>query len=172
MRLYSSKIPIIARDIIRQLTSAGDIEVNNFQEAEMDIQSVLKEYLRLERDVTNEAKDIMERRALAHDQFGKVKRTVAEQKELPLGEEGLSYMCNQMAELLMASQFVDEIFASDANMRKSMKEILRRNMLVDEELDAEVRQRIRNLTEGSADWDVEYSKMMDQLKRNRGLEGE
>jgi uncharacterized protein len=172
MRLFNSKIPIIARDIVRQLTAAGDIEVNNHEEAELDIQSVLKEYLRMEREITDQAKDLMERRKLSHGQFGKIKRQIADQKDLPLGEEGITFMCNQILETFMQSNFVEEIFAGDAQMRRSMKELMRRHMLVDEELDAEVRQRIKNLTEGSTDWDVEYSRAMDQVKRNRGLTGE
>jgi len=54
-------------------------------------------------------------------------------------------------------------------MRKLMKSIFRRHMMVDEELDAEVRRRIKNLQEGTANWDVEYSKVMDQIKQARGL---
>jgi hypothetical protein len=53
-----------------------------------------------------------------------------------------------------------------------MKEIIRRHMLVDEELDAEVRNRIRNLQEGTANWDVEYAKVMEQIKQKRGIRDE
>jgi hypothetical protein len=42
-------------------------------------------------------------------------------------------------------------------------------MLVDEELDEEVRRKIKNLEEGTATWEVEYTKVLDQMKRNRGL---
>ena len=33
----------------------------------------------------------------------------------------------------------------------------------------EVRQRIKNLEEGTANWDVEYQKVMEQIKQKRGL---
>ena len=42
-------------------------------------------------------------------------------------------------------------------------------MQVDEELDQEVRQRIKNLQEGTAAWDVEYAKVMDQIKTKHGI---
>lgn len=169
MRLYKSKIPTIARDLIARLTDDGSIEVSEREEAELDIQSVLKEYLRVERDVTERTKDLLEKRGLPHEKFGRVKRAVAEERGLGLGEEGITWMCNQILETFMQSQFIEEIFAEDAALRRTMQQVIRRHMMVDEELDAEVRQRIKNLQEGSTHWDVEYDKVMDQMKRKRGL---
>lgn len=170
MRLYSAKIPIIARDIISELVADEDIEVNNREEAELDIQAVLKEYLRMDREITERTKDLLESRKLPHGQFGKIKRAVAEEKGFGLGEEGIIWICNQVLETFMQSRFIEEIFATDPDMRKKMRVILRRHMLVDEELDAEVRRRIQNLQEGTANWDVEYSKVMEQIKQKRGLD--
>jgi hypothetical protein len=169
MRLYSAKIPIIARDVIRDLTATGDIEVNNQEEAELDIQSVLKEYLRTDREITERTKDLIESRKLPHGHFGKIKRMVAEEKGFGLGDEGIIWICNQILETFMQSKFIEEIFASDADLRKKMRPIIRRHMLVDDELDAEVRKRIQNLQEGTANWDIEYSKVMEQIKAKRGL---
>ncbi|MCA9665420.1 MAG: DUF507 family protein [Myxococcales bacterium] len=169
MKLYSAKVPIIARDIIRQLTSAGQIEVTDVEEAELDIQSVLKEYIRRDRELTEAAKDVIEKRGLSHGQFGKVKRMLADQRKHGLGEEGIIWMCGQISETFMQSKFIEEIFATDVELRKSMTEILRRHMMVDEELDEEVRAKIRNLQEGTSSWDVEYAKVMEQIKRRRGL---
>ena len=169
MRLYSGKVPIIAREIVRQLTSLGHIEVNNREEAELDIQSVLKEYIRRDREVTEETKDTLERRRLPHGQFGKVRRLVAEQKGHEIGEDGILWMCNQILETFMQSQHVEEIFAKDSEMRRKMAAIVGRHMRVDEELDGAVRDRLKNLQEGSEQWDVEYKKVMEQLKRRQGL---
>jgi uncharacterized protein len=169
MRLYSAKIPIIARDIVGELADAGDIEVGNREEAELDIQAVLKEYLRTDRELTEKAKDLMEQRGLPREQFGKLKRAVADDKGFGLGEESQVWIANQILETFMHSQWVDEVFADDTELRKKMKVIIRRHMLVDEEIDGEVRQRIKNLQEGSTAWDVEYSKVMEQIKAKRGL---
>jgi uncharacterized protein len=169
MRLYSAKIPIIARDIIHQLTAEGDIEVSNLEEAELDIQAVLKEYLRTDRELTERTKDILEKRNLPREQFSKVKRAVAEEKAFGLGEEAIVWICNQVLETFMQSKFIDEIFSSDADLRKKMKVIIRRHMMVDEDLDLEVRQHIQNLQEGTATWDVEYAKIMEQIKHKHGI---
>lgn len=169
MRLYSGKIPTIAGEIVKHLVEAGDIAVVDRGEAEMDAQAVLKEYLRLDREITERTKDVLQKRGLPYEQFGKVKRTLAHEKGMGLGEEGLEWMTNQMIESFMQSPHVEEIFAEDGVLRKRMADILKKHMLVDDELDEEVRRKIKNLEEGTATWEIEYSKVLDQMKRNRGL---
>lgn len=169
MRLYSGKIPTIAGEIVKVLVESGDIAVSDRGEAEMDAQAVLKEYLRLDREITERAKDVLQKRGLPYEQFGKVKRTLAHEKGMGLGEEGLEWMTNQMIESFMQSPHVEEIFAEDGVLRKRMADVLKKHMLVDEELDEEVRRKIKNLEEGTATWEIEYTKVLDQMKRNRGL---
>jgi uncharacterized protein len=170
MRLYSGKIPAVASEIIRTLTEQGDIEVGDANEAQLDVEAVLKEYLRQDRELTDRTKDMLEQRGMPYDQFGKVKRALAEERGFGLGEEAINWICNQVLETFMQSAHVDEIYAEDATMRKKMRDILKKHMQVDEELDEEVRRRIKNLQEGTATWEVEYQKVLEQLKRNRGLE--
>src|SRR5437762_3083577 len=147
MRLYSGKIPVIGAELVKVLVEAGDIAVSDKAEAELDVQAVLKEYLRLEREITERAKDVLQKRNLPYEQFGKVKRALAGEKGLGLGEEGLDWMTNQMIESFMQSPHVEEIFADDGTLRRRMVDILKRHMMVEEELDAEVRRRIKNLEE-------------------------
>lgn len=170
MRLYSSKISVIAREVIQRLVADGDIETSNQEEAMLDVESVLREYLRLDREVTEQAKDMLEKRGLSHGQFGKVKRMVAERKGLGLGPEVITWICNQVLETFMHSNFIDEVYASDADMRRKMTAIMKHHMMVDDELDAEVRTRIKNLQEGTASWEIEYAKTMQQIKRKRGID--
>ncbi len=169
MRLYSAKVPVIARDIIKQLVEAEDIEVANGDEATLDIEAVLKEYVRLDREITEQTKDILERRKLPHGAFGKVKRALADEKGFGLGEDAIIWICNQLIETFMHSQFIEEVYSTDAELRRKMKLLLHRHMMVDEELDVEVRKRIRNMQEGTSNWDVEYGKVMDQIRRKRGI---
>ena len=170
MRLYSGKIPAVGTEIVKALVDAGDIAVADRAEAEMDVQAVLKEYLRVDREITEKAKDMLQKRSLPYEQFGKVKRALAGEKGFGLGEEGLDWMTTQMIESFMQSPHIDEIFVDDSVLRKRMTDILKKHMQVDEELDEEVRRRIKNLQEGTSTWEVEYSKVLDQIKRNRGLD--
>ena len=170
MRLYSGKIPLIGTEIVKNLAEAGDIEVTDRGEAEMDVQAVLKEYVRLDREITEKAKDLLQKKNLPYEQFGKIKRTLAGEKAFGLGEDGLEWMTTQMIESFMQSPHVEEIYVEDTVLRKRMGDILKKHMQVDEELDEEVRRRIKNLEEGTSTWEVEYGKVLDQIKRNRGLD--
>ena len=172
MKLYSGKIDLISSDLIRQLAAAGDIELGDPTEAELDVQAVLKEYIRVDRELTERAKDIMEIRGLPYSAFGRTKRGLAEQRDFGLAEEGMSWIATQLIEAFMQSNHVDEIFADDATLRRKIKEILARHMTLDEELDQEVRQRIKNLEEGTSSWDIEYKRVMDQMKQKHGVNKE
>ena len=67
MRLYSGKIPLIGTEIVKSLAESGDIEVTDRGEAEMDVQAVLKEYVRLDREITEKAKDLLQKRNLPYE---------------------------------------------------------------------------------------------------------
>ncbi len=169
MRLYAGKIPSIASEIVKALVEGEALSVLDRGEAELDVQAVMKEYIRLEREVTDKAKDLLSKRNLPYEHFGKIKRQVAAEKAFGLGDEGLDWMTTQMIESFMQSPHIEEVFADDATLRKRMTEILKKHMQIDEEIDAEVRRRIKNLEEGTATWEVEYQKALDQIKKNRHL---
>lgn len=169
MKLYASKISAISEELIRSLAEAGDIEVNDVPEAQLDIEAILKEYVRLDREFTDQAKDLLEQRKLSYGQFGKLKRGLAEEKGFALGEEATSYLASQMLESFMQSRFIEEVFADDTTLRRKTKELLRKHMMVEDELDAEVRQRIKNLEEGTSTWDLEYNKVMQQIREKHGI---
>ncbi|MDX2021755.1 MAG: DUF507 family protein [Deltaproteobacteria bacterium] len=170
MRLYSTKIPLIGTEVVKALLDEEAIAVSDRAEAELDVQAVLKEYMRLDREITDKAKDILQKKGLPYEQFGRVKRSVADEKKFALGDEGLDWITNQLIESFLNSPHIDEVFVEDNVLRKSMAAILKRHMAADGELDAEVRRRIRNLEEGTATWEVEYNKVLEQMKRNRGME--
>jgi hypothetical protein len=170
MRLYAGKIPVIAAEIVKTLVDNDELSVLDRGESELDIQAVLKEYLRLDRECTEKAKDLMQKRNLPYEHFGKIKRQLAAEKAFGLGDESLDWMTTQMIESFMQSPHVEEVFADDSTLRKRMTDILKRHMQIDDEIDAEVRRRIKNLEEGTATWEVEYQKALDQIKKNRRLD--
>jgi len=169
MRLYASKVPMIALDIVRVLTADKDIEVSNPREVEADVEAVLKEYLRMERNLTERAKDRVEAVGGGREDVQKVKRLLAEQSNMGLGGEGISYLVNQILAMLMQSTNVDEIFSEDDDIRRKCKKVLERHMAADDEVDQEVRNKIKNLQEGTKTWEVEYARVLEQVKRRRGV---
>ncbi len=169
MKLYTGKIPTLAQEMIQSLVSTNDIEVSDAHEAQLDIEAILKEYVRLDREITDKAKDTLEERKLAYGQFGKVKRALAEERGFALGEEATNWIANQILETFMHSAHIEEVYAEDVALRKKLKDVLKKHMMVDEELDQEVRRRIKNLEEGTQTWELEYAKAMEQIKRKHGL---
>jgi hypothetical protein len=169
MRLYSAKIPVIAMDIVRVLTAENDIETENPREVEADLEAVLKEYLRMERDLTERAKDRIEAVGGGREDVQKVKRLLAEQRNVGLGAESISYLLNQILAILMRSTHVDEVFSEDDVLRRKVKKLLERHMAAEEDLDKEVRAKMKHLEEGTRTWEVEYARVLEQVKRKHNL---
>jgi uncharacterized protein len=169
MRLYRGKIETIAEDIIRSLREAGDIELENEAEAKVDIESVLKEYLRLDKEIVEEAKNRMEIRGLGYSNLGRIKSQVAKERGGPGQDDILPYLLEQILNILFHSANIEEIYAEDAELRKKLTPILRKHMDVENDLDREVRSKIKNLQEGTSDFDVEYARVMEQIKQKRRL---
>ncbi|MCY1053906.1 MULTISPECIES: DUF507 family protein [Nannocystis] len=170
MRLYSSKISTIVEAVNKSLVDAGDLEVSDREEFKRDVESILKEYRRKDRELTDRAKDELERKKLAYSDLFKVKRSMAEDQDFGIGEEALNWIANQLLELFMQSKFVSEIYADDSVIRKKLKEILRRHMQADEDLDREVRRHLKHLTENTSTFEIEYQKQLELIKRKHGLD--
>lgn len=169
MRLFSSKVPVIAAEIVRKLVAEEDLEAESPSEVEKDVEAVLNEYLRLEREVTTKTKELMDGRKLPPTEFGRVKKSVAEQKGLKLGEDVIDFLLDQLVESFLYSNNVDEVFGADVDLRRKMAPILKKHMAVDDELDREVRGRLKHLEEGTPAWEIEYSKTLDVVKRSKGM---
>jgi hypothetical protein len=169
MRLYPAKIPTICSELVSALVSGGDIETEEPKEVEIDIASVLNQYLETDRAVTERAKDMMQARNMPQGEFGRMKRLVADQKEFKIGDEMLDYVLDQIVEMLMHSKNVEEVYAEDVVMRRKMSPILKRHMAVDEEVDRETRAHIKHVQEGTSTWEVEYRRVMEEIKRRKGL---
>jgi hypothetical protein len=169
MRLFSGKISTISEEIVRTLSAEGDIECEQPAEVVLDIESVLKEYLRYERSISDEAKNRLETRGLPYAQLGKLRSQVAKEKGAPQADDVLPYLLDQILNILFHSKNVDEIFAEDVELRKKLTVILRKHMEVGGELDEEVRSKIKNLEEGTASFEIEYQRIMGDMKRKKGL---
>jgi hypothetical protein len=169
MRLFASKVPAIAGEIVKKAIADGDVETEHPAEVERDVEAVLNEYLRLEREVITKTKELMDGRKLPPSEFGRVKKSVAEQKGLKVGDEIVDYLLDQIVEGFLYSNNVDEVFASDLDLRRKMAPILKKHMLVEEELDREVRARLRHVEEGTPAWEIEYAKTLDVVRRSKGL---
>ena len=171
MRLYRKIIPKMSKEIISTLKNEGDVEIDDqkLEEAELDVAAILVEYCNAEDRLNQETKDTLTRRGLSAERFAQVKKGLAEARSHKTGEEGAEFVINQMLETLMHSRNIEEVFAEDHEMRKKITDTMRKYLGIDEEIDREARSRLKNLREGTAEWDVEYERIVGQLKRAKGL---
>jgi len=171
MRLYAKVIPAIAREIIARLMEDGDIEVETMRvnDAEQDVAAIMKQYLADDEAVNQATKDALDRRGYDYGQFNRVKREMADVRGHRLGDEGIDYVIDQILEFLLISRNIEEVFAEDHTMRKKIHLIFKRFLDVDDDIDREVRARLKHLEEGTTDWEVEYRRQVEQVKRLKGL---
>jgi hypothetical protein len=173
MRLFSAKIPVIAKEICTGLVREGAIEVSDKEaqdELELDVQAVLKEYLRVERETVDQAKDYMQEHGMSYSEFGKAMKSVTAGRDFATGEDAIGYITAQIIGCFMCSGHVEEIFADDATLNKKMRSVLRKHMSQEEDVDREARTRMRHIEEGSREWDVEFQRLREEISRKKGLE--
>ena len=169
MRLYSGKIPPIATEVVRALLASKDIDAERPKEVEADVTAVLNQYLSDERFVNDRAKDLLERTGKPNTEYQRVRALAAEEKGIKVGDETLDYLLDQVVEMLMHSNNVDEVYVEDVELRRKMAPIFKRHMAVDSAIDGEVRAQLRHVREGTREWEVEYSRVLEQVKRRKGL---
>jgi hypothetical protein len=172
MRLYSAKIPSISLEVVRTLLSSKDIELEDAgaqKEVIADVESVLKTYLEAERAVDNKTRDLLARTGRGTGEFGKVRAQIAEHHGIKVGDEMLDYLLDQVVAMLMHSSHVEEVYAEDVALRRRMAPIFKKNMALDSDVESEARAQIKNLKEGTPQWEIEYARALENAKRRHGL---
>jgi uncharacterized protein len=168
MRLSGAKIPEVAARIVSVLLADGDIETDAPKEVELDVLSVLNQYVKDEQEINDRAKDLMSSRGLPPTELGRMRRLVADQRQFKLGDEAVDYLLDQLVEMLMHSGNVDEIYAEDVELRRKMRGPLREELAAEDELQAEVRSRLKHVQEGTSLWEIEYQRMVEDIRRRKG----
>jgi hypothetical protein len=169
MRLHSAKIPDLAKQIVDSLLVQGDVESDNPGEVRADVQAVLEQYVRDEQQIVERAKEVLAARGLPPTDLSRIRRLVAQERGIKIGDEAIDYVLDQLIEMLMHSQSVDEIFADDVTLRRKMRDPLRKHAQLDDELHAEVKNQLKHVKEGSTLWEVEYQRMLEDIRRRKGL---
>jgi len=173
VRIQRERVPQIASSIAKALLKSEIIEVEpaNVSEVELDIESVIKEYRRMDYELAEKARDLVEQRGLDYSHTFKLKSRLASERGFGLNEEAVGWIADQIVEILLQSRHVEEVFGEDHEIRAVIAPILKRELDVDDDLDREVKKRIRNLEEGTSDYEVEYRKTMEQLRSQRKSDG-
>jgi uncharacterized protein len=169
MRLFSGKITPLSEEIVRALAESRDIECEDRKEVVRDMESVFTQYLSIERELMDRAKTTLESRGLPPSELGRIRKIVAEQKGIKIGDDMLDYLLDQCIEMLMHSNNVAEVFGQDHDLRRSMRPVLKKYLAADDELENEVRSKLKHVQEGSRTWEVEYQRIKSEIQRRKGL---
>ncbi len=172
MRIYRKVIPQIAKDIINSLLNKGLIEIDDnkkIEEAELDLAAIIVEYQNTEDKISKEAQQTIIKRSISIDKYTYVKKIISDMYEFKIDISGLDYILNQILEMLFVSNNIDEVFGADNEIKKNIKYVLDKYMKVSEELDDIIRKRIKNIKEGTVEWEIEYARICNILKWHKGL---
>lgn len=169
MKLHSARVPQMAAEMLDGILKAKDIETDAPAEVRADIEAVLNQYIRDELAVTEKAKDLVAQRSLPQSEFSRIKKLVADERKIKLGDDGVDYLLDQLVEMLMHSSNVEEVFAEDYELRRKMREPLRKQLADEQSLVDEVRGQLKHVQEGTGLWEVEYRRMMEDMRRRKGL---
>lgn len=169
MRLHSAKVPQIAAEMMSALLAEGGIETESPREVQRDLEAVLLQYVRDDQDLTDRARDMAQARKLPAAEQSRIKRQLAEQRNMKVGDDAMDYVLDQLLEMLMHSRSVEEIFGEDYELRRRMRGPLRKAAQLEDELKKEAMSQLKHVQEGSSTWEVEYRRVMEDIKRRKGL---
>jgi len=167
MWLTRAKLPALASAIVKSLVDPELIETEARDGVQADILAVLEQYLRDEQDISTRARDVAAKRGAALADAGRIKKELARQQGVGIGDETIDYLLSQLLEMLMHSGSVEEIFAQDHELKLAMRAPLRKEEAAAEQVEETVRKRLKHVEEGSSQWEVEYQRLREEVTRRR-----
>ncbi|MFH1466364.1 MAG: DUF507 family protein [Pseudomonadota bacterium] len=171
MRLYRTRIPMIASAVIERLCADDDIEVevDERPEAEQDLVAIMETFLKRDLDLRDAVKDQMSRRNIPYDHYSKVRSEIAEAWGHPTGESVKKYLARQFVENFMISRFVQEVYTEDEPLFRKILEIIRSFDVDEKALRDEAKTLIKNEVEGTVDYEIAFAQALKEVKRRQGL---
>lgn len=171
MKLYRAKVPAIAKAVIERLASEGDIEIkpDAKEEAEKDLAAIMDEYLRRDAELNERVRDEMSAMNIPYSERGRTRKRIAEELNHPLGDDVDRFLCRQFIENLLISPSIEEVFEEDRVMYKKVMEVLRSHDVDENEIRAEAASRLKNVQEGTVEYEIALQEQMKVVKKRRGL---
>jgi len=167
MWLGRSNVPELAAAIAKALVDKKLIETESVNDVQTDIVAVLDQYLNDEQEISNKARDIAAARGLPPAEAARLKRELAKQRNVGIGEDSMDYVLDQLLEMLMHSASVEEIFAADHELKRAMREPMRSQEAAQEKMEGTLRGRLKHVQEGTAQWEIEYRRLREEVERRR-----
>jgi len=167
MWLTRAKLPALASSIVKSLVDDKLIETESPQGVQNDMLAVLEQYLKDEHDISTRARDLAAARGAPATEVNRLRKELAKQQGVGVGEESIDYVLAQLVEMLLHSGSVDEIYGQDHELKLAMRTPLRKEQAAAEQMEEVVRKRLKHVEEGSSQWEIEYQRLREEVMRRR-----
>ena len=167
MWLTRAKLPTLSTSIVKALVDQELIETDAPQGVQADLLAVLEQYVRDEHEISTKARDLAAARNMGPTEVTRIRKDLARQQGVGIGDDAIDYLLAQFVEMLMHSGSVEEIFAQDHELKLAMRTPLRKEQAAAEQMDEVVRGRLKHVAEGSSEWEIEYRRMREEVTRRR-----
>jgi len=169
MLLPPHKVTDVAREMLQLLQKSELLETDLPREVQLDLEAVLNQYIKTEQELVTRARQTVESRGLTNRDYPRVLASLAEQRGVKVGEEALDYLLEQLLQMVLNSSNIEEIYGEDHEIRRELRIPLRKVTEQREKIERDVRTQVRQAEEGSPVWEIEYHRMMEDIRRRRGL---
>lgn len=167
MWLTRAKLPALASALVKALVDEEMVETESPQGVQADLLAVLEQYLRDEHEISQKARDLAAGRGAPPTEVSRIRKELARQQGVGIGDDAVDYLLAQFVEMLMHSGNVEEIFAQDHELKLAMRGPLRKEQAAAEQMEDVVRKRLKHVQEGSSEWEIEYQRMREEMTRRR-----
>lgn len=171
MKLYRAKVPVIAKAILDRLVGDGDVEIaaERREEAEKDLVAIMEDYLRRDNELREQIRDRMANENIPYSDYGRTRKRLAEEIGHPMGDDVDRFLCRQFIENMMISPNVEEVFEEDRVIYKKVMEVLKSNDVDENEIREEAMTKIKNVHEGTVEYEIALQDAVKAVKKRRGL---
>lgn len=171
MKLYRAKIPAIAKQVIDVLVADGDIEVQpeRREEAEKDLIAIMEEFRRRDMELRDRVRDQMAIQKISYDEYGRTLKSAAENGEHPVGDDIERFLCRQFLENMLISPNIEEVYEEDKVLHRKIMDVLRGNDVNEAEIREEAVGKIKNVREGTVEYEIALQNAVKDVKKRRGL---
>ena len=182
MRLPDRLIELIAEKIVEELSHKERIlELEDENTFKKKIIRIFKDAQEEERKLDEKAKEVLKGKLEVLERenidyrtaFLTVKRKLAEEMNININRrERLNQIVNKIMDLIMKDETV-EIYEDPPVIRGRIRNIVLDALKVEEEIEKEVRKRIkkysRDILEGSPEWNILWRRIYEDELKKRGL---
>lgn len=171
MKLYATKIPLIANEVVASLSKEGllELDAEHRPEAEQDLTAIMEEYLRRDRALREKVREYMHERSIPYGRYGRIRSRIADSWSHPVGDDVERFLARQFVENFMMSRFVDEVYGTDEQLYKHVIDILRTYHVDEAALRDEARGKIKNIKEGTVEFEIALQQALRDVKKRHGL---